>query len=70
MSVVTEFTDEWGEHIHESVGSPYDHNKKVTCTGCLNYLNTKADEWQRKFAIREGHNPDTFWIGYKRIWED
>lgn len=65
------FDNEWGHHEHTVLTEPpYEFKKPITCEACINWLNAKADVWQRKFAIREGHNPDTFWIGYKRIWDE
>lgn len=65
-----EFSDEHGQHKHptKEYGQAYDHNAPLTCTACLSMLDKAADVWETKYAVRDGHDPDTFWTGYKRLW--
>lgn len=64
------FTDEYGEHQHETSvpGRAYDQKVEITCESCIRFLTARSDAWQAELTKR--HNlPEGFWDGYKRTWE-
>lgn len=49
MVVTIDYTDEWGSHKHISVGSPYDHKKKISCPACIAQHESLRDELCKKY---------------------
>lgn len=47
------YKDEYGEHVHHSYGSPYDHKKKIDCLACIAKITEFRNELCEKYGWEE-----------------
>ena len=64
MTVIYEYEDKWGPHVHYIHGSPYEPKTRPgeECDACGTMLLCAMVEWRN--VLTERHNlPSNFWRG-------